>query len=52
MKYCGIDLHPTGGVVVISDEDNRIAFQKRPAIGKVLRPPADASRSGDRLTSG
>jgi len=29
MKYCGIDLHSNNSVVVVSDEDDRIALQKR-----------------------
>ena len=29
MKYCGIDLHSNNSVVVISDEEDRIVFNKR-----------------------
>jgi len=29
MKYCGIDLHSNNSVVVVSDEEDRIALQKR-----------------------
>jgi transposase len=29
MKYCGIDLHSNNSVVVVSDEEDRIVFNKR-----------------------
>ena len=29
VKYCGIDLHSNNCVVIISDEDDRIVFNKR-----------------------
>jgi transposase len=29
MEYCGIDLHSNNCVVIISDEDDRIVFNKR-----------------------
>jgi transposase len=29
MKYCGIDLHSNNCVVIVSDEEDRIVFQKR-----------------------
>ena len=29
MKYCGIDLHSNNSVVVVSDDEDRIVFQKR-----------------------
>ena len=29
MKYCGIDLHSNNSVVIVSDEGERIAYQKR-----------------------
>jgi transposase len=29
MKYCGIDLHSNNSVVVVSEEEDRIVFQKR-----------------------
>lgn len=29
MKYCGIDLHSNNCVVIISDEEDRIVFNKR-----------------------
>ena len=29
MKYCGIDLHSNNSVVIVSDEEDRIVFNKR-----------------------
>src|SRR5688572_22723516 len=29
MKFCGIDLHSNNSVVVISDEEDRIVYQRR-----------------------
>src|SRR5258705_13686458 len=29
MKYCGIDLHSNNSVVVVSDEEDRIVFNRR-----------------------
>ena len=29
MKYCGIDLHSDNSVVMVSDEEDRIVYQKR-----------------------
>jgi hypothetical protein len=29
MNYCGIDLHSNNCVVIVSDEDDRIVYQKR-----------------------
>jgi len=29
MKYCGIDLHSNNSVVIVSDEEDWIAYQKR-----------------------
>ena len=29
MKYCGIDLHSNNSVVIVSDDEDRIVFQKR-----------------------
>ncbi len=29
MKYCGIDLHSNNSVVIVSDEEDRIVYQKR-----------------------
>ncbi len=29
MKYCGIDLHSNNCVVIISDEEDRIVFNRR-----------------------
>ena len=29
MNYCGIDLHSNNCVVIVSDEEDRILFQKR-----------------------
>jgi hypothetical protein len=29
MKYCGIDLHSNNSVVIVSDEEDRMAFSKR-----------------------
>jgi hypothetical protein len=29
MKYCGLDLHSNNSVVIVSDEEDRIVFQKR-----------------------
>ena len=29
MKYCGIDLHSSNSVVVISDEEDRMVYQRR-----------------------
>ena len=39
MKYCGIDLHSNNSVVVVSDAEDRIVFNKRlPTIwGKFVR---------------
>src|SRR5258708_34151924 len=31
MKYCGIDLHSNNSVVIVSDEEDRIVFNKRMA---------------------
>jgi transposase len=46
MKYCGIDLHSNNSVVVVSDDEDRIFFQKRLAndlgqIQGVLEPHRD-----------
>src|SRR6202165_1688279 len=43
MKYCGIDLHSNNSVVIVSDEEDRIVFNKRVAndlgqIRAVLEP--------------
>jgi transposase len=29
VKYCGIDLHSNNSVVIVSDEEDRIVFNKR-----------------------
>jgi transposase len=29
MKFCGIDLHSNNSVVIVSDEEDRIVFNKR-----------------------
>ena len=29
VKYCGIDLHSNNSVVIVSDEEDRIVYQKR-----------------------
>ena len=29
MKYCGIDLHSNNSVMVVSNEEDRIVFNKR-----------------------
>jgi transposase len=29
MKFCGIDLHSNNSVVIVSDEEDRILFNKR-----------------------
>ena len=43
MKYCGIDLHSNNSVVIVSEEEDRIAFSKRlpndlGQIGAALEP--------------
>jgi transposase len=47
MEYCGIDLHSNNCVVVISNEEDRIVYQKRlpndlGQIGAALKPYQDA----------
>ena len=47
MKFSGIDLHSNNSVVVVSDEEDRIVYQKRlpnnvPQIVAALSPYRDA----------
>jgi hypothetical protein len=41
MKYCGIDLHSNNSVVVVSDEEDWIVFNKRLPndLGKIRAAP-------------